>query len=411
MGFRSIKAKKYNGIYEYFKNSDGDKKTTAYYIAYRDIDDKVKKIRCDAKDKDEALKMLNAKKSELTQDRKEIQRDDTKLQQKVLNNSMTLDDVAKIFHSQRTNKDALQERQKFENHIQPFLGKKKISKINTKMLQEFQKYLSSKTVSRYKRIMGDDGKYKTIEEKIKLSPRTIKHILEYLRVIFNWSIEEGHIKTNPMVIKKIVNQVEDSEPGRVLLDKELDALWELDELKMNDRLYLFLKACYFTGARPAGIIDLQVKHINFATKEIKIKAMKKGKSYQAKASEELLGLLKRWIAKYSLTHDNYIFFPIQSYLRAATDEEKQQAKNKSANYSGYRRLLQKIFDPVFNIGIDPYDRMYRVNVYTMRRTSGTKIYKKYGIVHAKKFLNHTDIKTTMHYLNIEDDTEVLVDAL
>jgi len=38
-------------------------------------------------------------------------------------------------------------------------------------------------------------------------------------------------------------------------------------------------------------------------------------------------------------------------------------------------------------------------------------YKKYGIVHAKKFLNHTDIKTTMHYLNVEDDTEVLIDAL
>ncbi len=411
MGFRSIKAKKYNGIQEYYKNSDSDKKTVGYYIAYRDLDNRIKKVRCAAKDRDEALKMLNAKKSELTQDRKEIQKDETKLQQKVLNSSMTLDDVAKIFHDQRTNKDALQERQKFENHIQPFLGKKKISKINTKMLQDFQKHLSKKTVSRYKRVMGTDGKYKTIEEKIELSPRTIKHILEYLRVIFNWSIEEGYTKTNPVVIKKIVNQVEDSEPGRVLTDKELDVLWDLDELKMNDRLYLFLKACYFTGARPAGIIDIQVKHINFATKEIKIKAMKKGKSYQAKASEALLDLLREWIAKHNLTHDNYIFYPVQSYLRATTDEERQQAKNKPANYSGYRRLLQKIFDPVFNVGIDPYDRMYRVNVYTMRRTAGTKIYKKYGIVHAKKFLNHTDIKTTMHYLNIEDDTEVLVDAL
>jgi len=47
----------------------------------------------------------------------------------------------------------------------------------------------------------------------------------------------------------------------------------------------------------------------------------------------------------------------------------------------------------------------------MRRTAGTKVYKKYGIVHAKKFLNHTDIKTTMHYLNVEDDTEVMIDAL
>ncbi|MDD2790341.1 MAG: hypothetical protein PHU40_06675 [Sulfurimonas sp.] len=43
----------------------------------------------------------------------------------------------------------------------------------------------------------------------------------------------------------------------------------------------------------------------------------------------------------------------------------------------------------------------------MRRTAGTKIYKNHGIVHAKKFLNHTDIKTTMKYLNIDDDMEII----
>jgi hypothetical protein len=40
-----------------------------------------------------------------------------------------------------------------------------------------------------------------------------------------------------------------------------------------------------------------------------------------------------------------------------------------------------------------------------------EICKRYGIVHAKKFLNHTDIKTTRDYFNVEDDREVLVDAL
>ena len=36
LGFRKIKAKKYSGIFEYFKESDHDKKTIAYYILYRD---------------------------------------------------------------------------------------------------------------------------------------------------------------------------------------------------------------------------------------------------------------------------------------------------------------------------------------------------------------------------------------
>ena len=136
-------------------------------------------------------------------------------------------------------------------------------------------------------------------------------------------------------------------------------------------------------------------------------AMKKGKSYEANVSDELLDLLKEWIRKHSLKHDNYIFYPIQSYIRANTKAEKEKWKNTHANYAGYQRALRNIFDPVFNVGIDSYDRMYRVTVYTMRRTAGTKVYKKYGIVHAKKFLNHTEIDTTMKYLNIDDDMEVL----
>ena len=38
------------------------------------------------------------------------------------------------------------------------------------------------------------------------------------------------------------------------------------------------------------------------------------------------------------------------------------------------------------------------------------IYKKYGIVHAEKSHNLANIKATMHYLNAEDDIEVIVDA-
>ena len=43
----------------------------------------------------------------------------------------------------------------------------------------------------------------------------------------------------------------------------------------------------------------------------------------------------------------------------------------------------------------------------MRRPAATKVYKKFGIVQAKKFLNHTEIDTTMKYLNIEDDMELI----
>jgi len=39
--------------------------------------------------------------------------------------------------------------------------------------------------------------------------------------------------------------------------------------------------------------------------------------------------------------------------------------------------------------------------HTGSRPAATKVYKKFGIVHAKRFLNHTEIDTTMKYLNID----------
>jgi len=413
MGFRRLKAKKYTGISEYYRDKDPDKRTIAYYIDYRDIDGKRKKSKSTALDKDSALAELRGKNAEVAKVKEQIDKGEAYLEQKVINKTLTLDELAEIFHDQRTNVQAQSDKQKYHTHISPTLGKKRIARIDTKQIQELKKILDDKKITRNKVIKdhNNDTK-KSITEKVNLSPTTVKDIIEYLRVIFNWARDENYYdKNNPVVVKKIANQTEESEPGRVLTDVELEKLWSLDELTINERLFLFLKTCYFTGARPTGVINIQVKHINYNTKKIKLMAMKKGKSYEATVSDELLDLLKEWIRKHALKHDNYIFYPIQSYIRAKTKAEKEAFKNKHANYAGYQRVLRNIFDPVFNDGIDSYDRMYRVTVYTMRRTAGTKIYKKYGIVHAKKFLNHTDIKTTMHYLNVEDDTEVLIDAL
>ena len=412
MPFRRLRAKKYSGISEYYKDKDPDKKTVAFYIDYRDIDGKRKKMKTEAKDKDEALVILRAKNSEVSKVKEQVSRGEAKLEQKILNKSLTLDELALIFHAQRTNIQAKADERKYHNHISPVLGKVKIAKIDLSQIKKLKDTLDEKGQTRNKRVKNyETGTSKSITETVKLSTNTVKDIIEYMRVMFNWAIEENYIEKNPVIVNKIANQSEDNEPGRVLTDQELETLWNLPQLAMNDRLYLFLKACYFTGARPAGVIDIQVKHINFSTKKIKIRAMKKGKSYEASIGDELIFLLKEWIRKHQLTHDNYIFYPIQSYMRATTKADKEACKNKPANYAGYQRLLRQIFDPVFNVGIDSYDRMYRVTVYTMRRTAGTKIYKGYGIVHAKKFLNHTDIKTTMHYLNVEDDTEVMVDVL
>jgi len=390
MGFRKVKGKKYNSIYEYFKNSDHDKKTIAYYILYRDLDNNPKKVKCNATNKDEALIILNGKKAELSKDRADIKQDASLLHQKVMNNNLSLEDVANLYYPTKTTVSNKMTSSAFYRFVSPIIGNMKISKIKTNDLKN----------------LSDTLKQTNSRQGTLLNPRTVKKIISSIRALFNWAIKEGYVDKNPVVIKEII-KVDNNEAGRVLSDDELNKLWNLDEFILKPRLFLFLKTCYHTGARPSAVMDIKVKHINFTNGTIHIRAMKQGKPYEARVSKESLDLLQSWIEKYDLVHDNFIFFPMQLYNRATTIEEKLSIKNTRTRYQGYAEILRKIFDTHFNQNISTFDLAYRVTVYTMRRTASTNVYKKLGIVHAKRFLNHTEIDTTMKYLNIDDDMEVI----
>lgn len=390
MGFRKIRAKKYSGIYEYFKNSDNDKATIAYYISYRDIDNTIKKVKCTASSKDDALKILNDKRAELTKDRNEIKKDATLLNRKLMTNNLTLEDVAKLYFPTKVAVSIDMITSDYYRLVNPILGKAKIAKIKTEDIKN----------------LSDALKEKNSRQGTLFNPRTVKKVITHLRALFNWAIKQGYIERNPVIVKEII-KVDRNEPGRVLSDEELEKLWNLDEFVVRPRLFLFLKTCYHTGARPSGVLTIQIKHINFSKGTIHIRAMKQGKPYEARVGKELLDLLKDWIKEHDLKHDNFIFYPIQLYKRAKIDKEKEAIKNTAVKYGRYAESLRTIFDRHFNQDIGTYDLAYRVSIYTMRRTAATKVYKKFGIVHAKRFLNHTEIDTTMKYLNIEDDMELI----
>jgi len=399
MGFRKVRGKKYNSIYEYYKNSDVDKRTVSYYIMYRDIDNIPKKVKCDATNKDEALKILNDKKAQLTKDRAEIEKDDSLLARKIMNNNLKLEDIAKIYFPTKTAKTIKMIESAFNRHVKPTLGEIKISKIKTEDIKQL-----SEELKRTPALRGVQKKAKPDADP--LNPRTVKKIISNLRAMFNWAIKEGYVDKNPVIVADII-KTDKNEAGRVLSDVELEKLWKLDEFQTKPRLLLFLKACYHTGARPAAVMTIQVKHINFENKTVHIRAMKQGKPYDARVSDELLNMFNEWISKHSLVHDNYIFFPMQLYKRAITEAEKMAIKNTHTRYQGYAEHFRAIFDKYFNQNVGTYDSAYRVTVYTMRRTAATNVYKKFGIVHAKRFLNHTEIDTTMKYLNIDDDMEMV----
>ncbi len=395
MGFRKTGTKKHTGIYEYFKDSDKDKKTIAYYISYRDLDNKTKKVKCNANSKNEALEILNAKKAELAKDKADIAKDASLLHQKIMHKNLTLEDVAKLYFPTKTAKTVKAMESGYYQHINPTLGTKKIFKIKTDDIKKLSEELKKKPAKR-----GAQSRAK--ENANPLNPRTVKKQIANLRALYNWAIQEGYIDKNPVIVRDII-KTDKNEAGRVLSDTELEKLWLLEEFILKPRLLVFLKACYHTGARPSAVMTIQVKHIDFEVGSIHIRAMKQGKPYSAKVSKELLTMLQDWIEKFELVHDNYIFFPMQLYKRATSDRERNNIKNTHTRYQGYAEHLRALFDKYFNQNIGTYDHAYRATVYTMRRTAATNVYKKHGIVHAKKFLNHTEIDTTMKYLNIDDD--------
>lgn len=396
--------KKYSGIFEFYSTSDHDKKTLYHYIQYPQVDAKLPHIKkaVHTLDRDEALEILIQKRNEVKRERQKIKDGLLSLEDEKLRGTLTLDELAKFYFEKRPDITA---KRRYYNHVSSTiidnskipLGNYKIKSITIANIENLQKVLFEKINPRTKR---------------NYAPRTINEVIFVLRAIINLGIKNKWCSDNPVKDDEIKKKPNIHEPGRVLTDNELDSLWNNDKLRSNTRLFLFATLCYYTGARPDAVIDIQVKHINFNDNKIALKAMKKGKNYSQKVKNEVIEMLRSWIKQHNLAHNHFIFFPKQSYDRAKTEGTREKAKNKSANYSGYRRALQKIYDPMFNVGIDSYDIMYKITTYSLRRTSATKIYKTHGIIAAKNFLNHTDIKTTMKYLNIsEKDDDLAVEVL
>lgn len=396
---RITKYKKYTGVSEFYSDSDHDKATIAHYIQYPDAyqPNKYIKERVETTDRDEALRILEERRSEVKRERNKIKSGQITLEDAKRRGQLTLNQMAKLYFGQRTHRtNNKNDHGRYNLHVSTAIidenssqdfGEYKVEKITTSEIQQLQTSLSQKNNPRTGRAYA---------------PKYINDIIKALSAMFNEGIDQGWCSHNPVKTKKVKKLSENTEPGRVLTDAELDRLWKLEDLKNTPRLFLYAKLCYFTGARPDAVMDVQVKHVNFKEKKIRFKAMKGAKTYLQTVNDEVLTLIRSCINTHKLKPDHFLFFPRQTAARAKTKEDEEAAKRKSSNNSGYRRSMQSILNPVFNQDIDSYDVMYKITTYSLRRTSATKIYKAHGIIAAKKFLNHTDIKTTMKYLNVTD---------
>jgi len=399
MPMRKIKAKKYKGIYEYYQSSDNDKATSAYYVSYRNEFNVSKKPRVNASNRDEALQALNDIKAKVRKQKILFEKDSRVFELAKRDKKLTLNEVSELFFDGREVKSNSRDKSVYKIRIENTLGSKLINDITKDDLERLQKKLA--------------------KEKEPLANKTINATIDFVINILNYAnrkrlIDSVVANRLPIDTDRFIKKLDlPAKRGRAFTEKELEKLFEIlrygdaeEALGSNEQLYLLCKLLYFSGARTEAILDLQVKQYDSKKHEITVKAMKGISSYQQPLNDEAVKLIEYWIEKYSLTYEEYIFFPMQTFKRYG-----EGAKKQSAQYEAIRGTARRYFDKLFNVGIPSYARLDRISLYSLRRTGATRIYNVKGLVSASQFLHHTDVKTTLRYLDLKDDLKEAVNVL
>ena len=351
MPVRKMKLKKFRGIYEYYRASDPDKATIAYYISVRNDEGMPAKIKTEATTPEEAVTALAYYKS---------RRSHTPT---ILKHRLTLTELATQYFNQRTTSNNDKDKRRFELHAKPILGKMLITKVTKKDIQKLQINLQKKLVPASK---------KKDAVLITLTPRTINNITDITSGIMQWAYNQEMIR-NPL--PRIDKLRLDNERQRVFTQQELSTLFSSTE----GNTYIFLLLAYYTAQRPLSILRLQKKHI--LNDSILIESIKHQTSHRVPISTKLRDALLPWI----------------EYL-SPEDFVVPQGK-KPMPYNTMSGRLSKLFTKLFNQDLDyKRDTKMWASMYTLRHTALTNIYASTSDIYAAQAIaNHSSVQMTQRY--------------
>ncbi len=345
------------GIYSY------GSPVSALYISYKDAGNKAVKRKLDTLIAGEARVILAEVKASVKREKLKARNDDVDRR----TGKQTVEQSADIFFKDRETSNNKKDQQRYKLHILPTFGEKQTSRLTVKSIEEWRATLD-------------------------LGNKTKNDVVALLKMLLP--------KDHPVQEVEKLTVDANRQKGRVLKDDELLQLF--DAMQDTPQLNLFIRLCYYSGARPIAILELTPNHFieNDVGVVIDIKAMKDADSYQAPITDELMDLVDEWIESNNLDDDDALFFGEQNIHR------KRFGKDKVVDYSVMSKRVKDICDPLFNLtrrGKIITDKTKRVSIYTLRRTAATNIAKKVSLVDAQKFLNHKDPKTTMKYIGLDGD--------
>lgn len=368
MPIRKMEQKKYNGISELYRSSDG--KTTGLYIAYRNVEGKVIRERVDTLNPDEALLKLNQIKYDI---KRAKDRGDTATVATVKKNPLITDLADAFFVAKSNNSNNTKEQARFNNHIKGFVEKMKCDDLRPMNIQAIQASLENKG----------------------LSPKTINCATDLFRSIMRFGLENQYFSREYFAFDSYKPLQVDNEVDRVFTGVEVR---ELIKSITEPRMKMFITMGYFTAQRPESLLRLQRKNIE--DERILISAIKKQKAHYIPIHPELEPALMNWIK--DLEADDFIF-----HIHGDS--------SKALSYERLQNEASVLFEP-FNLPLYWRDGMTEdelaeakfkafkehrkkwVSLYTLRHSAATNVLEATGdISTAQAILNHTSTKTTQRY--------------
>jgi len=352
-----IKSKKYNGVY-YNELTNKDK---SYYITYKDLQNKkvwqkiglysegIREDYCNAK-RNEAVNII--KNGEIT----------PHILKKKKIEIITFDNIAlqyfqyKLDTKKQTDQENRKEKQRYINHIKPFIGYTDINKLSTKDIEKVQTAKIGQLADSY------------VNQLIFLISTIIRH-----------SIKQGIFK-NQNPVQNITNLKFDNARERYLSKDEIHQLF--NTVKHDIQLLLFVKLALSTGGRLNTIMSIHKKDINLDNNSVLLKDHKNSSSYTGYYDLELKEFLKIYTAS---MQPNDLIITYQT--------------------SAIQQKLRPILNKLFNVGLEKEDIKNRVVVHTLRHTFASHLaIKGVPILTIQKLMNHKEIKMTLRYAKLAPDS-------
>lgn len=364
-----ISSKKYPGV-QYYLKANG---TKSFYVRYRDENNTPKRVKIgDESDgttevycKNKRIEILNAQ-NKGEQPPKIVKNHRKKI--------ITLDDVADKYFSTKDNSTSTHERlSKYNKHLSPVLGKFSITNIKKTDLENLQKSI--------------------VEDK-KLSKKTSNMILELFSTIFNFGFNEELYEAVNQAMKVKRYKLQNTRE-RFLRASEIEELYKQAVLKdekkeHGDMLEVFTKLALTTGARLEGILNIKKRDVDLQSEIIRITDFKNGgEVYSGYITNTTRELLEK---KLQLLNYN-------DHLVSFNNNGKQITARQ------LQTRLKPILDDLFNVGLETEDRINRIVIHSLRHTFASQLaISNVPIRQIQDLMNHKDIKQTMKYAKLQDET-------